>query len=371
MKSDKKIKICFVQTNSYALFSKDGNLPHGGSEIQLYFLARELAKDNNFEISFVVGDFGQKSVEKKEGVTLFKAKTPKKGENKIARLKQSFSFWKVFKKSDADIYITSSANSLVGLVSMFCFFYKKKHFHRTACSIDVDGTFIGKNGLLGKIYKIGLERANLIFVQNKQDAISLKSNHNKDSFVLKNSFPLEKREHFPKSYILWVARCEKLKNPDQFIALAKKFPNEEFLMISQPRESAKELFDKIKTEISRGNNIRLLESVPFDEIQEYYNKAKLFINTSDFEGFPNTFVQACIGATPIVSLNVNPDNFLTEYDCGFCADGDLGKMYKDIKNILENKEELRIKGENARSYVEKKHDIKLNVKFLKKKIESI
>ena len=39
-------------------------------------------------------------------------------------------------------------------------------------------------------------------------------------------------------------------------------------------------------------------------------KSKILINTSSFEGFPNTFVQAWANGVPVISLKVDPDNII-------------------------------------------------------------
>lgn len=52
-KTTKKIRVCFVAPKTYPIFNPATGNYFGGAEVDLYYLATELAKDNNFEISFI------------------------------------------------------------------------------------------------------------------------------------------------------------------------------------------------------------------------------------------------------------------------------------------------------------------------------
>ena len=321
----KKIKVCFIQTNVYSLFNNKNNSIHGGSELQLYLIAKEFLKNEIFEISFVVGDFGQNDTEVFDGIRLYKSVTPKESDSKIRKLYQALVYYKLFKRINADVYFTSAANSTVGLVSFFCKLNNKKHIHRTANMPDCNMKYISSKGFIGRIYKYGLEKSDLIITQNEEHKQLLTKFHNVQAVVLRNLFIIDKNSNFTKKHILWVARCEKWKNPESYIELSNILKNQKFIMICPSVTGKEEYHKKIKKMAKKIKNLIFIDKVPFNEIQNYFNDAKIFVNTSEHEGFPNTFLQAGIGKTPILSLNVNPDNFIKKYDCGFCCDGNFDK----------------------------------------------
>ena len=53
MKSTNPIEICFIDFFAYPLFNSQSKIVFGGAQIQLYLLARELAKDKKLSISFL------------------------------------------------------------------------------------------------------------------------------------------------------------------------------------------------------------------------------------------------------------------------------------------------------------------------------
>ncbi len=104
------------------------------------------------------------------------------------------------------------------------------------------------------------------------------------------------------------------------------------------------------------DNVTFLPRVPFQEIDSLFRRSKLLVNTSTAEGFPNTFIQACKAAVPILSVSVNPDNFLTRHECGICCQGDTRRMSKQVAALL-NSSVARDMGQNGRRYVEAHHDV--------------
>ena len=165
-----------------------------------------------------------------------------------------------------------------------------------------------------------------------------------------------------RNSILWIGRTGLYKRPELFVRLAKEFANEKFVMIC-PRNRIGEGYKNLK--LDEADNIEFHEQVPFQQIDDFFQRAKVFVNTSDSEGFPNTFIQACKCATPILSLNVNPDGFLDKYKCGLCANGDW-ELFVNMQKKLLNRETARKLGHNARKYVEEHHDITKIVEQYKK-----
>lgn len=362
------MKICFLQTKSYPLFNPQAEGGHGGSELQLYLLATELAKDDQFKVSFVVGDYGQKSQEIRENVEIYKSFSPQRNDSIWLKVRQVIAYWKILKKVNADCYFSSTGNPLNYLVNRFCYFKKKKHFHRTAHENEVSG-YHNKRGFSGRFVMYFIKHADLVFTQNKSHQKLLKNNYHKDSIVLKNGFYLRSNVVNSKMYILWVARFESWKRPELFLKLAQDFLNEKFIMIAPYAPGRKQAWLDFRKQASHLRNFELIEKVPFKEIQDYFDKAKLFLNTSESEGFPNTFIQAGLASTPIISLNVDPDNFIQDYDCGIFCNNQYLEMKNAISKILSYPEIWETKSRAVFNYVKKNHDIVENINILKKSLK--
>ena len=70
---NRQIKICFIAPKAYPLFVPETKGTIGGAEVDLYLLAKELAKDDNYQVSFITADYGQNDQERIDNVAIIKS----------------------------------------------------------------------------------------------------------------------------------------------------------------------------------------------------------------------------------------------------------------------------------------------------------
>jgi len=360
----KRVKVCCVSLFAYHLFSPLRKTMFGGAEVQLYYLATELAKDPRFELYFVVGDFGQPEIEVKSGVTLYKCFNLTRGAKRSSLFYVFFRFWKIFRflrilrEIDADIYIQRASGRITGMMGLFCKMFHKKFIYMVAHDTDVErGDILRKGRLSWMIFKKGLLSADLIICQHTLQAQALRSNYGKESIVRRSAHVIR---HPPpinvKHAILWVARCEDWKQPELFIEAARRFPQNKFIMVCQESTDA-HYFAGVRERAAAVSNLDFVEYVPFKQIDDYFAGSKIFVNTSLFEGFPNTFIQAAKNKTVILSLNADPEGILEKYKMGLCARGDMSKLSGYLEELLANEKLWREMAENAYRYTRNNHDL--------------
>jgi len=112
---------------------------------------------------------------------------------------------------------------------------------------------------------------------------------------------------------------------------------------------------KVYKQLEKVENVVLKGRLNHKETIQLIANAKALINTSNFEGFPNIFLEAWASGVPVISLNVNPGQVFNKYNLGTYCEGDLNKMKKSIelfKNDSFQKEKLI-------SYVVDFHDFRM------------
>jgi len=360
MNSDDKhnpIHVCFVALEAYPLFNPEVKKIHGGSAVDILNIATELKNDENFSISLITGDYNQPDVDVIDDITTYKTT-----DLKTHPIRATLSIWNAMNKADADTYFRKGASLATVLVGLFCRLKGKSFFHRSSNTGHCDGTYLRKYWFRGRLFRWALKQADVVFVQNQTDTDSMKNAMGIESVFIANGHYLGVVNEKERDSILWVGRTGEFKRPQLFVRLAKEFPNEKFVMIC-PRNRVGESYENLK--LDEAKNIEFYEQVPFQQIDDYFQRAKVFVNTSDSEGFPNTFIQACKCSTPILSLNVNPDGFLDKYNCGICANGGWNKFVESLKLMLADNQYIGL-GQNGRKYVEKNHDIKTITEQYKK-----
>ncbi len=351
--------MCFISPKAYPLFNPNVKEVLGGAEVDLYFLATELAKDQNFAVSFITADYGQEKTEMVEGVSIIKSVNFKKNP-----LNGALRVWRAMRRVNADIYVLKTPSPGTPLAAFFCLLHNKVFVYRTAHEWECNGTYLRQHRLLGRAFSWSLHKARVVLTQNKIDKENLQQSIGVSSIAIPNGHRLPRLSRQRREIILWVGRSARFKRPGLFIDLAEKMPSERFTFVCQ-RATGDEDYDALVARAGEVENLQFIERVPFGEIDSYFQRAKVFINTSDSEGFPNTFIQACKCATPILSLNVNPDGLLTRYDCGICCEGDWQQLLSSLNSILSESRADQL-GKNGRKYAEQNHDIEKIVERYKK-----
>jgi glycosyltransferase involved in cell wall biosynthesis len=203
----------------------------------------------------------------------------------------------------------------------------------------------------------GLRNASTITVQTKNQLALLHSNYGRDDAIVVRNFHPEplSAEHRTqadgKQRIVWVANLKRLKNPEAFIRLASRFsdnPAVDFVMIGAWQERP-EWVASVTALMQSARNVRYLGPRTQDEVNALLWGACAVVNTSDFEGFSNVFIQAWMRGVPVVSLNVNPDGLLDGETLGF-ASGTEQQLYEDVAKLVQNPRLREAMGEKSRAF---------------------
>jgi glycosyltransferase involved in cell wall biosynthesis len=157
---------------------------------------------------------------------------------------------------------------------------------------------------------------------------------------------------------LWVSRCQAIKRPELFLELARALPEFSFVMICPPENRA--LRDKVDEAAQVLPNLRLIDSVPYHEIQDWYDRAKVFVNTSDWEGWPNSFIQSGLGQAALLSLQVDPDGIFGLFQPGVFAGGDFAKLVAGARRLMGDPEFLAAGQKGSARFVREAHDNEAN-----------
>lgn len=359
---NKRKKICFVSPFAYGIFFPESKLKFGGAEFQISKIASELSKNNFFNISLAILNNGQAWKEKKiNGIRLIKAyKTGNFGSQLMGPI---ILMWKLFVESP-DVVVCRANGAEVGIACFYSKFFRKKFIYSIACDIDARGDFF--KGFRGRLFKFGIENADVVIAQNdfqKEDFINRYPKKKDNVYLIKNSISLdlEKDKNQKKDYVLWVGSSSSVKQPEVFIRLVKKNKDKHFLMIMTKSSSNFDLWEKIKKDSSSIDNLELIDFVDSKKIENLYKDAKVLVNTSKYEGFPNTFLQAGRYSTPILSLKVDPDNFIKNKECGFVCNSDFEQLNNKLQLLFNDKNVYERMSEKVFEYVKENHNIKDNI----------
>lgn len=357
-------KICFVALGAYPLLAAKDPKNVIGPDVHQAILINQLVK-YNLRISVVTYEGDEESSEYINSIRLMKVPYYTHRLRVKDILLKAFRLWKGMRSANADVYF--HAGGAAGITSIFCKLYRKKYIYSIASDALVNrkivfgrvGGFSQSKFSIGNLGNwIDIKLADAIIVQSAYQKKMLLKNFGRDSKIIKMPFPITKEEPPEKAdplIVLWVGAIAEVKQPELFLKLAEAIPEARFLMIGG-HFGSQELYDRIKDAAGRISNLEFLGVVPFNEIDEYFGRASILVNTSMFEGFPNAFIQAWIHYMPIATLNHDPDGLICTNKLGFHSRS-FNQMVEDTKLLLMDGKLREKMGMNGRTYVEMNHNI--------------
>lgn len=351
------MRVCFVSLSIYGYFDQSAftDAAGGGAQRQLYLLAKELAEDH--DIHFIVGDYGQSKVERTQGIALQRSFRPVG-----STLKKPVEVAKLFaamRRADADVYVSRNKPS-VALLSYVCTKLLGKRWVFNVANdrfVQEDMSYLPTPIQRG--YEYALQHADTIIAQTEQQQQNLKEYFGVESTIVPNGYTEmdETTGYEDREYFLWVGHLDpNQKRPRLFFEVAKQTPNAEFLLVGA--RGSKELRESLQMELDKLDNTDYAFDVRPDNIHQYYEQALALVNTSAYEGFPNTYLEAWRAGTPVLALTVDPDRFLKQGAPGaFVADG-LSELAKKIRTLQAEPEYWTEVSETAQSEFKRQYGIK-------------
>lgn len=350
------MKVCIICPSVYPLLNPDcGAKISGGAEAQFKVIGQTLAA-RDYDVSYVVDDFGQDDFETRDNVKIHKSPLRYLGaSNKYLPADWRY-LWATLREIDADVYILKLPRHLLLPVGLYTKLHGKKLIFVGQIDQDADPEFIRQaDGLIAaKMYQAGLKLVDHIIAQNRIQKENFAINIGRSATIIKNTLTLESAKDLNKQdYILWVGNSLAKKQPHVFLDLAEALPQYRFRMIMAPSHGGEHA--SVEERVKNIANVDYRGFVPLNEIASHYAGARIYVSTSKREGFPNTFLQSWQHRTPVISLHVDPDDVLTEFQNG-CLAGDFKTLQKQVDQALQSADALKAMADAGEKYIHANHD---------------
>jgi glycosyltransferase involved in cell wall biosynthesis len=308
-----KTHLCFIAANIYPLLVKDSGLSFvGGAEVQQSVQMRAL-QAAGYQVSVVVRDQGQPDVVDSDGIAIHKiphdAGRGLRGTRFFyPRMSDLVTLlWRI----SPDLVFMQTAGEMVASAALYARLAGKRFVFAGASDPDfAKGPLPGMPAQHSFMYRRGLRQAHAVIVQNLAQQQMLGQHFGKVGELIQNGYDEAgaKAGAFA-GHVLWAATVKPLKRPDLFIDLARRLPQRRFVMVGGPgvTPDAQHYCDSIAMAAAKLPNLSMVGHVPFNEVGAWFDGAALCVNTSDYEGLPNTFMQAWLRGTPTLSF-VRPES---------------------------------------------------------------
>jgi len=355
------VHVCLVLDNHFTV-------QMGGAEYQAHLLAEELSHragvrvtylaavipgaHQSYALSYELRQFGGQSALKQRAPFL-----------------RSAALWRALHDLHPDAIYQRMKQSYTAVCALYAHRRNIPMLFHAASDPDVDGRLVRKRLSANAPFDLleawignwGVRHASGIVVQTDSQSQLLTDNFDRrpdalirncqplpDALPVKTSGPLR---------VLWVGGIKDVKRPELFVELARAFSTREdieFWMVGRPPSHRR--FGPLMAAIKASSNIRFFGELPQEEVNALMNEAHVLVNTSAFEGSPNTFIQAWARGVVVTSLAIDVDGGLETEGIGYCS-GTLPRLVGTIES-LSTADDLR--QETARrgfAYVRRRHSM--------------
>jgi glycosyltransferase involved in cell wall biosynthesis len=203
------------------------------------------------------------------------------------------------------------------------------------------------------MFRWGLRRADLVIAQNQDQADLVRDNWRRPVELIPN---FHAEDHgLPGRFdgpVIFVGALRPVKRPDLFIELARAMPLRRFRLIGGPAPGSEAYARQIQASAADVPNLEFTGFVPFVDVGREFDGAALLVNTSDFEGFPNTFLQAWLRGLPSLSF-VRPTD--EQGQTGTIAATDLTDMIHRARHLLAAESVWREAADQALRFYQTHH----------------
>jgi glycosyltransferase involved in cell wall biosynthesis len=325
------MKFLFLSSHAHYALDTASTRVSGGAELQVALLARELAALGH-EVVIVGGDTGQQDKHVVQGVitrTGGKFHTGTLGDTLLALPRIMLLLWEYRPR----YVVVLGWTAWLFILAQLRLFWGMKVIFICGLDTEIDGSFAKRHGWRGWLFERGVEQSDGRFAMSEVQReffqkLGLQAGFYRN-LLLPRSEPLSACKEVD---LLWVGRCQTIKRPHRFLDLVQRLPQARCEMIC-PKEDER-LWKEIAARAETLPNLSFHERIPYHAIQEHYDRARFLVSTSETEGFPNVMIHAAQGGAGILSLSLDPDGLIKQFDLGYCAADDFERLVATTAEFL-------------------------------------
>jgi len=340
--------VCFVGHLMLPLLSGTTEPVVGGAEVQSFHLAEELHR-RGWRLSFLVCSLDDapetvRSTRFGPAQVLYRRRLPKTLRMKLEEKRALFAAVRrteadlVFQRAVWDADVAALAAHQRGIPYLY------------ALASDRDAVDLSRWSRRRNV----IRWASRVVAQSELQR-SWVRRYGRDAPVLPAGFPIPPWTDAPRDIVLWVGTLRALKRPEIFLDLAAAFPAQRFVLCGGPGEDPA-VAAAVARHAAGLPNVTWAGFVPYTAIAAWFARARVLVNTSTYEGFPNTFVLAWLHGAAVLSCGVDPDGVLAQGGLGVVA-ADPAALRTALGNLLADDAAHATLTARARAHAVGHHDI--------------
>lgn len=343
----------------------------GGAQYQGHLLAEELARRPGVEVTYLARDVPPDFAALNGIPYAVRSIGTFAGIRRRAALFDAWQLWRTLCELRPDVIYQQMRQSYTAVCAHYASQAQIPFFFQIASDLDLDTSWI-TNGISANLpFDIaesivslwGLRHARHIIAQTPRQGRILRERFGLNAATVVRNFQPLPASLPPKPSapveVFWVANFKEVKRPELFVQLAESFLGRDdlkFTMAGRP-SGLRRRFAPLMARIGRTANLQYLGELSIDGVNIRMARAAIHVNTSSFEGFPNTFIQAWAQGAVVATIAVDPDEEGMEaLGIGICA-GTFERLRTVIDELARSPERRGGIAERAFAFAQANHSL--------------
>ena len=353
--STERFDVAFYAPWIGPLLAPGSDPPTGGAETQILMLARALT-DRGLRVCLVSLEAGKPLPEEVDGVRVVTQRRRHTHVRGVRMLAWLMSLVRVLGRLDAEAFVQRAATSTTGLVSLIAKAKRRRFVYSSSSVIDFDYGLLERNRRAVWVFHLGVKLADAVVVQTPEQVELCRQRFERTPAMIKSIAESAPRRTAEPRAFLWVGRLAHYKRPEAYVKLARAFPEAAFWMIAAPSGGfGLELAPELERAAAQLPNLELLEPKPRDELGLLIESAVAMVNTSDYEGMPNTFLEGWARGVPALALTHDPDGVIEREGLGGFAHGSPERLAELARRMWNTRRDQSAMAERCRAYIAREH----------------
>jgi glycosyltransferase involved in cell wall biosynthesis len=234
---------------------------------------------------------------------------------------------------------------------------RRRFVYSSANVVDFDFTRLERRRRNVWLFHLGVRLASEVVVQTQEQVALCRTRFGRRPVLIKSVATPAPSPTRPRDAFLWVGRLVHYKRPEDFLRLAEALREARFRMVAVAAGGAgAELEAGLRERAAALGNLELLEPRPHEHLLELMESAVAIVNTAEYEGMPNIFLEGWARGVPALSLLHDPDGVIERERIGAFADGDFKRFVAAARDLWERRRDPGAIAERCRDYIAAEHD---------------
>jgi glycosyltransferase involved in cell wall biosynthesis len=321
----------------------------------MVIVAKGLAARGMNVAMLVVGD-GSRLPREVDGVrVLVQPRAPRvRG---VAGIAHELSTFGALLRRPARVVVRMNASRDVATAALAARLTRRAFVYSSASPVDFDLGRVAPSFNV-RLYELGVRTATEVVVQTLEQVAMCRSRFGREPVVIASiAERADPRAAEPEAF-LWVGRLASYKRLDVYVELAAAVPEARFRAIAVPGPGEQSAAAKQLTDAARElPNLELLEARPRRELAPLIERAVAIVNTSEFEGMPNVFLDGWARGVPALAFSYDPDGVVAGHGLGAFAEGSSEKLAELARRQWASRNDQAEVASRCIEYVRRHHDV--------------